>query len=231
MTARASAARAATGARTAAFFDLDGTLADSNAVRSFLWLAAAERGPLGRALAIARFLLPLLLAVLGDLVSRRLFNRLFYRLYRALPPERVRRLARACSEATIARRLFPDVVARLEEHRARGEEVAIVSGALDLLVAPLAERLGVAAFAAAALEEKDGRFTGRLARDPVRDGKAAAARAIADARGYDLAACAAYADHASDLELLEAVGRPVATRPDRALRRVACERGWPVVGS
>jgi HAD superfamily hydrolase (TIGR01490 family) len=215
--------------RVAAFFDLDGTLADSNAVRSFLWLALAERGRLGRVLAFARFTVPLSACVVCDRLSRRLFNRLFYRLYRALPPERVRRLARRCGEATIASRVFPDMAARVEEHRARGEDVVIVTGALDVLVAPLAERLGAAAIVAVTLEERDGRFTGRLLRDAVRDGKDAALREIAAARGYDLAGCSAYADHASDLPFLLAVGRPAPTRPGRRLRHEARARGWPVI--
>jgi len=215
--------------RVAAFFDLDGTLADSNAVRSFLWLALAERGRLGRVLALARLAVPLGVCILADRLSRRLFNRMFYRLYRALPPERVRRLALPCCEATIASRIFPDMAARVEAHRAQGEDVVIVTGALDVLVAPLAERLGAAAVAATTLEERDGRFTGRPLRDAVRDGKDAALREIAAARGYDLPGCAAYADHASDLPFLLAVGRPVAARPDHRLRHEAQTRGWPVI--
>lgn len=33
----------------------------------------------------------------------------------------------------------------------------------------------------------------------------------------------------TDLPLLEAVGHPTAVNPDRALRRVAEERGWPIL--
>jgi hypothetical protein len=44
-------------------------------VRSFLWLALAERGRLGRVLAFARFTVPLSACVLCDRLSRRLFNR------------------------------------------------------------------------------------------------------------------------------------------------------------
>ena len=41
--------------------------------------------------------------------------------------------------------------------------------------------------------------------------------------------CRAYSDSITDLPLLEVVGHPTAVNPDRALRRVAEERGWPVL--
>ena len=60
-------------------------------------------------------------------------------------------------------------------------------------------------------------------------GKAAAIRELADERGYDLAASTAYSDSHTDLPFLEAVGNPVVVNPDRELRRIAEERGWPVL--
>ena len=41
-----------------------------------------------------------------------------------------------------------------------------------------------------------------------------------------MVASSAYSDSATDLPMLEAVGRPVAVNPDRALAKVARERGW-----
>ena len=54
-------------------------------------------------------------------------------------------------------------------------------------------------------------------------------RACARSRGIDLAGSTAYSDGVADLALLEAVGHPVAVNADRALRRVAAERGWPML--
>ncbi|NLM96370.1 MAG: HAD-IB family phosphatase [Halanaerobiaceae bacterium] len=39
----------------------------------------------------------------------------------------------------------------------------------------------------------------------------------------------AYADSIGDLEILEYVGHPVAVSPDRELRNIARERGWPII--
>ena len=46
--------------------------------------------------------------------------------------------------------------------------------------------------------------------------------------GVDLSASYAYADSASDLPLLRAVGRPVAVNPDATTLRAAKAGGWPV---
>jgi hypothetical protein len=48
------------------------------------------------------------------------------------------------------------------------------------------------------------------------------------AGGYDLADCYAYSDSITDLPMLEAVGNPTVVNPDRALRKIAVERGWPL---
>jgi len=44
-----------------------------------------------------------------------------------------------------------------------------------------------------------------------------------------LDASTAYSDSNTDLPFLEAVGHPVAVNPDRKLRRVAAQRGWPIL--
>jgi hypothetical protein len=54
-------------------------------------------------------------------------------------------------------------------------------------------------------------------------------RELAQAAGYDLADCYAYSDSITDLPMLEAVGHPAAVNPDRALRRAARERDWPIL--
>ena len=45
--------------------------------------------------------------------------------------------------------------------------------------------------------------------------------------GIDPARSFAYSDSVTDLPLLGAVGHPVAVNPDKELRRVAEEHGWP----
>jgi phosphoserine phosphatase len=75
---------------------------------------------------------------------------------------------------------------------------------------------------------EDGVYTGRLLRRLYGQEKADALGALAAGEGIDLDASTAYSDSASDLPFLEAVGTPVVVNPDRALRKIAAERGWQV---
>ena len=79
------------------------------------------------------------------------------------------------------------------------------------------------------IEVKDGKYTGRAERSLHAEAKADCVRALAEREGYDLAECTAYSDSHTDLPFLEAVGHPVVVNPDRALRRIAAERDWPVL--
>jgi hypothetical protein len=47
--------------------------------------------------------------------------------------------------------------------------------------------------------------------------------------GYDLAASYAYSDSVTDVPMLEVVGHAHAVNPDKELRRIAAEKGWPVL--
>ncbi|MFT3773257.1 MAG: haloacid dehalogenase-like hydrolase [Minicystis sp.] len=71
-----------------------------------------------------------------------------------------------------------------------------------------------------------GRVEGEIAEGTV---KLAAARAVADRAGVELDRCVFYTDHVADLPLLEVVGTPVAVGPNRALARVARERGYLIL--
>src|SRR6476620_8795215 len=61
------------------------------------------------------------------------------------------------------------------------------------------------------------------------EGKVEAIRQLAAREGYALEHCYAYSDSITDLPMLEAVGHPTVVNPDRALRKEAAARGWPVL--
>ena len=117
----------------------------------------------------------------------------------------------------------------LDRHRARGERVYIVSATLQEIVQHIADDLGFDGAIGSTCEIVDGVYTGRTLRAAHGEGKARALRELADAEGFDLSQSTAYSDSYSDVPFLEAVGHPVAANPDRKLRRIAAERGWPVV--
>jgi HAD superfamily hydrolase (TIGR01490 family) len=124
--------------------------------------------------------------------------------------------------------VYDEAVALFDEHRAAGRDVVIVSSSGEEVVGPIGDMLGVDHVVATRMVVEDGRYTGEIAFYAYGEGKAEAIRGLAEERGYDLAESYAYSDSATDLPMLEAVGHPTAVNPDRALRRVATERGWPV---
>jgi HAD superfamily hydrolase (TIGR01490 family) len=125
--------------------------------------------------------------------------------------------------------VYDEPLELVESHRARGERVYIVSATLQEIVQHIADDLGFDGAIGSTCEIVDGAYTGRTLRAAHGEGKATALRELAAAEGFDLAASTAYSDSYSDVPFLEAVGHPVAANPDGKLRRIAAERGWPVV--
>jgi phosphoserine phosphatase len=75
----------------------------------------------------------------------------------------------------------------------------------------------------------DGKYTGEIGLYAYGPEKAAAVLRLAEDRRYDLAGSYAYSDSVTDVPMLEAVGHPYAVNADRGLRKVANERGWPML--
>jgi HAD superfamily hydrolase (TIGR01490 family) len=125
---------------------------------------------------------------------------------------------------------YPEAMELIREHRSAGRRVYIVSAAPAEIVEPLADHLGVhEAIASQAAVDHRGRYTGEMERYTYGPAKAEVMRLVADRDGIDLTSSWAYTDSATDLPMLEAVGHPVAVNPDRTLRRIADQRGWPVL--
>jgi HAD superfamily hydrolase (TIGR01490 family) len=124
----------------------------------------------------------------------------------------------------------PGAPALLAKHRARGDTLVIITATNRFVTAPVARLLGVEHLIATDPEERDGRFTGRVAGTPCyREGKVTRLRAWLRAHGMHLADSWCYSDSHNDLPLLSAVDHPVAVDPDPPLRREAQARGWPII--
>jgi HAD superfamily hydrolase (TIGR01490 family) len=129
----------------------------------------------------------------------------------------------------IGPRIYPGMRRVIDDHHARGDRTYLVTAAPRELAQGIATYLGMDGALGTEAELVDGTYTGRLL-GPVLHGPAkldAVVRLAAD-QGFDLRASSAYSDSVNDRPLLEGVGRPVAVNPDRHLRDLAAERGWPV---
>src|SRR5205085_10699245 len=103
----------------------------------------------------------------------------------------------------------------------------LLSGSLDFLLRPMQAYLGADLLIATHLEERAGRFTGRIAGPwPYGPVKAALIRHFAEEHGIAFPASYAYADHHIDVEVLELFGRPVVVNARPRMAALAQARQW-----
>jgi HAD superfamily hydrolase (TIGR01490 family) len=126
--------------------------------------------------------------------------------------------------------IAPRARTAVEEHRARGERVMLLTSATPYIADLLAETLTLDGVICTKLEVIDGHFTGKVHR-PIcyGAGKVAHAEAWAEREKIDLRATTFYSDSYTDLPMLERVGKPVVVNPDPRLLRTARRRGWPIL--
>jgi len=213
--------------RHLAVFDLEHTLIASNVVDSYAWLASRHMDPDQRVGFVADLLgaAPRWLSL--DRRDRGDFLRSFYRRYEGAPVAEVERDAWDLFHEFLLPRSFPAGLARVRQHRRLGHRTLLITGALDVIVAPLRPLFDDVV--CARMTEQDGVYTGRLAElSPIGEARAHLLERYAREHGLSLDHSVAYADSSSDLAMLEAVGYPVAVNPDARLAAIARRRGWLV---
>jgi HAD superfamily hydrolase (TIGR01490 family) len=216
-------------ASVAAFFDLDKTLISRSSTLAFapsFYRHGLITG--GQAVRGALAQLTFMLRGADQSQMERIKNQVA-RACRGWPAERVTEIVTTCLSETIGPIVYAEARRLLEAHRRAGRDVIIVSTAGQEMVGPIGAMLGATGFIATRMRLADGRYTGEVEFYAYGEAKARRIRELARERGYDLAACFAYSDSVTDLPMLEAVGHPHAVNPDRELRKVARERGWPVL--
>ena len=213
----------------AAFFDLDRTLIKRSSV---LALAGTfrRRGLISRLDLVKSAFWQVLFVLRGASAERvRSAAEDGMKILNGFSVEEMQHLVGDAMETVLRPLVYEEPLRLVEQHRARGERVYIVSATLQEIVQHIADDLGFDGAIGSTCEIVDGAYTGRTLRAAHGAGKAVALRELAAAEGLDLTASTAYSDSYSDVPFLEAVGHPVAANPDRKLRRIAAERGWPVV--
>ena len=102
----------------------------------------------------------------------------------------------------------------------------LITGALDLIIDPLRPLFDDVV--CAKLGESDDRLPVSSFAPPTGEARALLMAEYASSFGLELEESVAYADSASDLPMLEAVGHPVAVNPETKLAAIARKRGWHV---
>jgi HAD superfamily hydrolase (TIGR01490 family) len=215
----------------AAFFDLDKTVIDRASIAAF-GRPFLKGGLINRRMVARAAMSQLIYLYFGadeDRLVRVRECESMLALTKGWDRAQVRQIVRETMLQTMEPIMYAEALELMELHRAAGHRVYLVSASPEEIVLPLADLLGVdGAICSRGEVDEQGCYTGRMAFYAYGESKATAMRELAERTGLDLAASSAYSDSGTDLPMLEAVGRPVAVNPDRALAKVARERGWEV---
>jgi len=126
--------------------------------------------------------------------------------------------------------ILPAARALLQEHRAKGHTLVIITATNRFITGPIAEALGVEHLLATEPEMENGRYTGGVSGTPCfREGKVVRLRQWLGQHGKTLEGSWFYSDSHNDLPLLEMVSNPVAVDPDKTLALHAKKAGWPII--
>lgn len=220
-------AAAPRGAHVAAFFDFDGTVIDGFSAIAVM-RERARRGHIG----------PAEVARLGALAFRSArggadFDDLMRVSVRALAGRTVAELdalGEDLASSALGGAVFPEALALVAAHRARGHRVVVASSALPFQLAPIARELGADAVLCTRAAAPEGVFDGTVDGPIVwGDGKAAAVRDHAGTVRIALDRSFGYANGDEDIAFLSVVGHPVAVNPAQGLAAHAARAGWAVV--
>jgi HAD superfamily hydrolase (TIGR01490 family) len=210
----------------AAFLDVDGTLLAETTTYLFARILR-RRGLLRRS-----FILRAMYHGLQHKFGRLDYGRLVgfgLRNIATIPVVELERIAAQNFEEFVRPRLFEGVVEHLAGLREQGTEIILVSSSPGIVIEPLSRYLGCTSTLTTPVRFEDGCLVG-LAEGPpcYGEGKLYWAERWADERKISMDETVAYADNWSDRALLARVGRAVAVRPHRKLKRLALHRGWTI---
>ncbi len=213
--------------RHLAVFDLEHTLMASNVVDTYAWLASRHLPPRRRARFVAELVrqAPQLLAL--DRRDHGDFLVSFYRKFEGAPLAQLKADSWELFHQQLLTKSFPEGFARVRAHRALGHRTLLITGALDFIIEPVRPLFDD--IVCAHMDANDGRLTVDLTKiPPIGEARALVLADYAERNSLSLEESVAYADSASDLAMLEAVGFPVAVNPESRLAAIARRHGWHV---
>ena len=216
-------------ARTAAFFDLDKTVIAKSSALAFS-KPFFDQGLLNRRAVLKSSYAQFLFLMSGadrDQIDRMRSH--VTDMCAGWDVEQIKTIVNETLHDIVDPLIFAEAAELIADHRLCGRDVVVVSASGEEIVAPIARALGATHAMATRMVVVDGKYTGEIEFYCYGEGKAAAIRELAAIEGYPLKHCYAYSDSVTDLPMLEEVGHPCAVNPDRALRKEAAVRGWPML--
>ncbi|NIH98116.1 HAD superfamily hydrolase (TIGR01490 family) [Mycolicibacterium fluoranthenivorans] len=215
--------------RTAAFFDLDKTVIAKSSTLAFS-KPFFDQGLLNRRAVLKSTYAQFLFLMSGaDHEQMDRMRTYLTEMCAGWDVEQVRSVVGETLHEIVDPLVFDEAANLIADHKLCGRDVVVVSASGEEIVAPIARALGATHAMATRMVVEDGKYTGEVGFYCYGEGKVDAIRELAAREGYALEHCYAYSDSVTDLPMLEAVGHPTVVNPDRALRKEATSRDWPVL--
>ncbi len=207
-----------------AIFDVDGTLFSYNTGRAFMIYLYQKR-----------------LITLSELLSTAAAYYLFRRrtietmLAREFPflsrftVAQMRDLVAAFYAERLGRTMSPRMRQVIGDARRKGMRTLILSASPRILLEPIRRILGIDDLIGSELGERAGRLTGRYTLWNYGTEKLSQLQAYLAEHRLSPKKLYFYSDSISDLPVFSHVTDPVAVNPDRALKGLAQQQGWPIL--
>ena len=146
------------------------------------------------------------------------------------PLDRVLAIGRECFEQDLHPRIYREGLAMIRSHQDQGHDLYLVTSGPFMVMKVLGDFLGVCADYAPGPVVANGTMQ-REIREPLayKSGKLEIARLLVQKHDVSLQDCYFYTDSIDDIALLEAVGKPHAVNPEKRLKKLALQRGWPIL--
>lgn len=134
------------------------------------------------------------------------------------------------SNEIVSKHLNYKIIERLKRHQSRGDVVVLLSATLKEIADNLANKLNVRWTLATELEINNNKYTGEIDGEiPYGCSKAEFVRNFIASHHFSLEGSYAYADHISDLPVLQMVEKAVVVNPSRQLKAIAELEEWEII--
>jgi HAD superfamily hydrolase (TIGR01490 family) len=153
-------------------------------------------------------------------------------LMKGFTEEALSEMFRWIDEHYVADLLRPDIMKVLEHHRRRGNTTMLLSGSYTNFLEIIKPRLAADHVIGTKIKVVNGVCSGKIEGSLCfGENKAKYLQQYIENSklDIDLAASFAYTDSATDAPVLQMVGHPVATYPDKKLLRLAHHSGWQIL--
>ena len=203
--------------RTAAIFDLDGTLISLSGERRLIpWMIFTFRmNPFK--------LVPYVFRSLND--GNFFSTKLYYR------GEKIKKMESLASyffsEERVKKIVFREAIKEIEKHKKEGRKLVLLTGSPEFLAKNFTF-LGFDTVIGSHLEKNGKLFTGELLQYPSGEIKREIVKELAKKEGLNLEESFGFGNSTADSKFLGLLGHPVAVNPSRRLRKIAKEMGWEI---